>query len=465
MGPDGHTASLFPGASTLEAGPSELVAATEDPNGVNPHPRLTLTLSGHQFGVPGHLHRGRRVQGRRRRRPRARATTSRPPASTPGACCGWSMVQPAPSPPRLALVLTDADLLATPLPELTASARVVRDGAHGRRVTFSPKVFIPLTMLCRDRCGYCTFAKAPARLESPYLTARGGPVGRPRRGRRPDATRPCSPWVSGPSCATRWRRSGSPRRGTPRRSTTWPPCAGSSSKRPGLLPHANAGALYADELAALRPVTASQGMMLESMAEGSGRAPRRARQGAVAAPGHARGGGRTGHPVHDGDPRRDRRHAGGPAGGAAGDRGGARSARSRPRGHRAELLAQGGHRHVQGCAVPRRRPGVGDRGGAPGAATVDPRPGAAQPLRRPGAAARRGHRRLGRRVAGDGRPREPRAGLAGAGRAARGDRGGRAHARAPADDLPDVRPGPDALAGRGDALPGARCVRRRGTGP
>jgi 6-phosphogluconolactonase len=43
-GPDGHTASLFPGAPTLEAGPDELVAATEDPNGRNPHPRLTLTL-------------------------------------------------------------------------------------------------------------------------------------------------------------------------------------------------------------------------------------------------------------------------------------------------------------------------------------------------------------------------------------------------------------------------------------
>jgi 6-phosphogluconolactonase len=44
MGPDGHTASLFPGAPTLEAEPGVLVAATEDPNGVNPHPRLTLTL-------------------------------------------------------------------------------------------------------------------------------------------------------------------------------------------------------------------------------------------------------------------------------------------------------------------------------------------------------------------------------------------------------------------------------------
>jgi 6-phosphogluconolactonase len=44
MGPDGHTASLFPGDESLEADPGELVRATEDPNGRNPHPRLTLTL-------------------------------------------------------------------------------------------------------------------------------------------------------------------------------------------------------------------------------------------------------------------------------------------------------------------------------------------------------------------------------------------------------------------------------------
>jgi 6-phosphogluconolactonase len=44
MGPDGHTASLFPGAPTLDVGPDVLVVATADPNGQNPHPRLTLTL-------------------------------------------------------------------------------------------------------------------------------------------------------------------------------------------------------------------------------------------------------------------------------------------------------------------------------------------------------------------------------------------------------------------------------------
>ena len=55
-------------------------------------------------------------------------------------------------------------------PELRAEARRFRDTQHGRRITYSPKVFIPLTMLCRDRCGYCTFAQPPARLEAPYLS-------------------------------------------------------------------------------------------------------------------------------------------------------------------------------------------------------------------------------------------------------------------------------------------------------
>jgi FO synthase len=53
--------------------------------------------------------------------------------------------------------------------ELRRAARRRRDDAFGHRVTYSPKVFIPLTMLCRDKCGYCTFAQPPARLDAPFL--------------------------------------------------------------------------------------------------------------------------------------------------------------------------------------------------------------------------------------------------------------------------------------------------------
>jgi FO synthase len=167
----------------------------------------------------------------------------------------------------LALVLSDAELLSTPLPELTALARVVRDGAHGRRVTYSPKVFIPLTMLCRDRCGYCTFAKAPARLESPYLTpdevlsvARAGRAAGCHEalftlGERPELRYPlAAEWLAAHGYASTV-------------DYLVAMCRLVVSET-GLLPHANAGALYAEELAALRPVTASQGMMLESMASG-----------------------------------------------------------------------------------------------------------------------------------------------------------------------------------------------------
>ena len=63
-----------------------------------------------------------------------------------------------------------AEVLALPSDELLLRARQTRDRAFGRRVTYSPKVFIPLTMLCRDKCGYCTFAQPPARLAAPYLS-------------------------------------------------------------------------------------------------------------------------------------------------------------------------------------------------------------------------------------------------------------------------------------------------------
>src|SRR5208283_233434 len=64
---------------------------------------------------------------------------------------------------------SDVEILATPLETLLEQARHVRTQRFGTRITYSPKVFIPLTMLCQDRCGYCTFAKPPARLSAAYL--------------------------------------------------------------------------------------------------------------------------------------------------------------------------------------------------------------------------------------------------------------------------------------------------------
>ena len=54
------------------------------------------------------------------------------------------------------------------LRDLMAVAGSLRDLGHGRAITYSRKVFIPLTMLCRDHCHYCTFAKPPAKLEKPF---------------------------------------------------------------------------------------------------------------------------------------------------------------------------------------------------------------------------------------------------------------------------------------------------------
>src|SRR5436190_15547256 len=62
------------------------------------------------------------------------------------------------------------ELLRVPLDELMAEARAIRARARGPLVTYSPKVFIPLTKLCRDVCHYCTFARPPRRGERAYMT-------------------------------------------------------------------------------------------------------------------------------------------------------------------------------------------------------------------------------------------------------------------------------------------------------
>src|SRR6187431_3245619 len=62
-----------------------------------------------------------------------------------------------------------AELLSTSLDDLMGEARRLRALGTGTRVTYSPKVFVPLTTLCRDVCGYCTFARPPRRGERAFL--------------------------------------------------------------------------------------------------------------------------------------------------------------------------------------------------------------------------------------------------------------------------------------------------------
>src|SRR5262249_38806105 len=126
-------------------------------------------------------------------------------------------------------------------------------------------------MLCRDRCGYCTFAKPPARLDAPYLdldavlaVARHGAamgchealftLGEAPETRYPDAAR----WLAdhGYSSTVEYLVD----------------AARTVLDERGLLPHANAGALGEEELTRLRAVSPSQGMMLETLAARLGEA-------------------------------------------------------------------------------------------------------------------------------------------------------------------------------------------------
>ena len=71
---------------------------------------------------------------------------------------------------------------AARLPTLLDAAAALRDRGHGRRITFSAKVFIPLTTLCRDYCGYCTFRKDPGEPGAFTMTPDAG-AGAGARGR------------------------------------------------------------------------------------------------------------------------------------------------------------------------------------------------------------------------------------------------------------------------------------------
>jgi FO synthase len=156
------------------------------------------------------------------------------------------------------------------LATLLGHASRVRDAglaAAGRPgvITYSRKVFIPLTRLCRDRCGYCTFVTVPGRLESPYLSP-DGVLDIARQG----AELGCKEalFTLGDRPEGRWRqaRDWLDARGYDDTLSYVRAMAVRVLEETGLLPHLNPGVLTWQDFARLKPVAPSMGMMLETTA-------------------------------------------------------------------------------------------------------------------------------------------------------------------------------------------------------
>jgi FO synthase len=158
------------------------------------------------------------------------------------------------------------ELIARPLDELCAEARALRDEGHGHLVTYSPKVFIPLTKLCRDVCHYCTFAHPPRRGERAYMmidevlaVARAGVAAGCREalftlGDKPEQRyRVAREELEALGCETTLDYLAR--------------AAEAVLGDTGLLPHLNPGVLTKEDAARLRPVSASMGLMLETTSD------------------------------------------------------------------------------------------------------------------------------------------------------------------------------------------------------
>ena len=147
-----------------------------------------------------------------------------------------------------------------------AAARARREAEHGRLVTYSPKVFIPLTKLCRDVCHYCTFARPPRRGERAYMTI-DEVLAVARAGERAGCREAL--FTLGDKPERRYRAAREELAALGFRSTIEYLAAAAEAvlAETSLLPHANPGVLTREEFALLRPVTASMGLMLEGTAE------------------------------------------------------------------------------------------------------------------------------------------------------------------------------------------------------
>lgn len=164
----------------------------------------------------------------------------------------------------LASGMETKDLSAVPLPDLMARAAAVRDDHWGQRLTYSRKVFVPLTNMCRDTCGYCVFVQHPdlasARIMTPdevmKVVCEGERLGCKEvlfsLGEKPE--------LRYPAAARRLEKLG-----YTRMTDYLADMCAWVLRETSLIPHVNAGTLTEDEITMLRPVSGSMGMMVENL--------------------------------------------------------------------------------------------------------------------------------------------------------------------------------------------------------
>jgi FO synthase len=163
--------------------------------------------------------------------------------------------------------LSDAEALqlaqCDDLPGMMRAAEQLAVSGFGHRITYSRKVFIPLTHLCRDVCHYCTFARPPRKGQRAYMT-----IDEVVQVARAGAAAGCKEalFTLGDKPELRYRAAREELQQLGHATTVeyLASAAKAVIERTGLLPHLNCGVMTADEMRMLRPVGVSMGLMLES---------------------------------------------------------------------------------------------------------------------------------------------------------------------------------------------------------
>ncbi len=149
---------------------------------------------------------------------------------------------------------------------LIQSAYKKKFNYYGKKLTFSPKVFIPLTFLCRDVCHYCTFAQTPKNVESPYLSI-DQVVEIAKEGQLKGCHEALFTLGDKPELRYNAARNALKDMGYSSTNEYLAACAQAVLDETSLIPHLNPGCLTPEELTMLKPLSGSMGLMVESLSE------------------------------------------------------------------------------------------------------------------------------------------------------------------------------------------------------